>query len=255
VATPAYGTELLAGAGDGKPLPLSNFLYIGESMGAERERIVARVAPGLRVRSLAYSTSETGPLGYQCPHQQGAVHHLHEDANVVEVVDETGRPVPRGTPGELVVTPLTTSGMALFRYRLGDRGHLVTGDCDCGSAARAVVLLGRMPQSLTVDGTTFSSDQLMGGLGVLGVTRPADCQLQVLWEGHRYRVRLLLAPGTPEGITAGTVRTALRDAHQLRRVLTSRRCLAFDVERVPADQFARTQQGKIPLLHQHRMSG
>ena len=81
--------------------------------------------PDLAVRSLAYSTSETGPLGYQCRHQAGAVHHLHEDANVLEVVDEAGRPVPPGTPGELVVTPLTTSGMALLRYRLGDRGQLL----------------------------------------------------------------------------------------------------------------------------------
>ena len=69
------------------------------------------------------------PSGYQCRHQTGAVHHVHEDAIVLEVVDEAGRPVPPGTPGELVVTPLTTSGMALLRYRLGDRGQLLTGAC------------------------------------------------------------------------------------------------------------------------------
>ena len=79
-ASPAYGAELLAGARDGQPLPLRNFLFIGESLGAERERTVRSAAPDLAVRSLAYSTSETGPLGYQCRHQTGAVHHLHEDA-------------------------------------------------------------------------------------------------------------------------------------------------------------------------------
>ena len=197
VASPAYGAELLAGARDGQPLPLRNFLFIGESLGAERERTVRSAAPDLTVRSLAYSTSETGPLGYQCRHQSGAVHHLHEDANVLEVVDETGRPVPPGTPGELVVTPLTTSGMALLRYRLGDRGQLLTGACGCGSAARSVMLLGRMPNSMTVDTITFSSDHLMAALGTLGVSRPTDCQFQVLWEGHRYRVRLLLSAGHP----------------------------------------------------------
>ena len=255
MASPAYGAELLAGARDGRALPLRNFLFIGESLGAERERTVRSAAPDLAVRSLAYSTSETGPLGYQCRHQAGAVHHLHEDANVLEVVDEAGRPVPPGTPGELVVTPLTTSGMALLRYRLGDRGQLMTGACGCGSAARSVMLLGRMPNSMTVDTITFSSDHLMAALGTLGVSRPTDCQFQVLWEGHRYRVRLLLSPATPDEVTTDTVRAALRDAHELHEVIVSPRCLGFEVQRAGIDQFARTQRGKVPVLYQHGISG
>jgi phenylacetate-CoA ligase len=178
------------------------------------------------------------------------VHHLHEDASVLEVVDEAGVPVPAGTPGELVVTPLTTSGMALFRYRLGDRGRLLTGTCDCGSAARSVVLLGRMPNSMTVDTITFSSDHLMAALGTLGLSTPTDCQFQVLWEGHRYRVRLLLSPAAPQGITTDTVRTALRGAHEVHEVIASPRCLDFEVQRATTDQFARTQRGKVPVLYQ-----
>jgi phenylacetate-CoA ligase len=255
VASPAYGAELLAGARDGQPLPLRNFLFIGESLGAERERTVRSAAPDLAVRSLAYSTSETGPLGYQCRHQAGAVHHLHEDANVLEVVDEAGRPVPPGTSGELVVTPLTTSGMALLRYRLGDRGQLLTGACGCGSAARSVMLLGRMPNSMTVDTITFSSDHLMAALGTLGVSRPTDCQFQVLWEGHRYRVRLLLSPAISDGFTTDTVRAALRGAHEIHEVIVSPRCLEFEVQRAAIDQFARTQRGKVPVLYQHAISG
>lgn len=250
-ASPAYGAELLAGY----QLPLRNFLFIGESLGPERERIVRSAAPDLVVRSLAYSTSETGPVGYQCRHQTGAVHHLHEDANLVEVVDAAGRPVPPGTPGELVVTPLTTSGMALFRYRLGDRGQVLTDACRCGSAARSVLLLGRMPNSMTVDTITFSSDHLLTALESLGVSSPSDCQLQVLWDGHRYRVRLLVSPATPEGITTDAVRTALRAAHELHEVIVSPRCLDFEVQRASVDQFARTQRGKVPVLYQHGISG
>jgi phenylacetate-CoA ligase len=250
VASPAYGAELLAGAADGQPLPLRNYLFIGESLGVERERVVRSAAPDLTVRSLAYSTSETGPLGYQCRHQTGAVHHLHEDANVLEVVDETGNPLPPGTPGELVVTPLTTSGMALVRYRLGDRGQLLSGTCGCGSAARSVMLLGRMPNSMTVDTITFSSDHLLAALGAFGVSQPTDCQLQVLWEGHHYRVRLLLSPDTTDGFTTDTVRAALRGAHEIHEVIVSPRCLDFEVQRARVDQFARTPRGKVPILYQ-----
>jgi phenylacetate-CoA ligase len=253
VASPAYGAELLAGART--PLPLRTFLFIGESLGAERERTVRSAAPDLTVRSLAYSTSETGPIGYQCRHQTGAVHHIHEDAIVLEVVDESGRPVPPGTPGELLVTPLTTSGMALVRYRLGDRGQLLTDACGCGSNARSVKLLGRMPNSMTVDTITFSSDHLLAALETLGMTGPTDCQLQVLWEGHRYRVRLLVSASAPAGFTTDTVRAALRDAHEIHEVIVSPRCLDFEVQRAAIDQFARTQRGKVPVLYQHGISG
>jgi phenylacetate-CoA ligase len=246
VASPAYGAELLSG----HRLPLRNFLFIGESLGAERERVLRSAAPDLVVRSLAYSTSETGPVGYQCRHQSGAVHHLHEDANVLEIVDETGRPVRAGAPGELVVTPLTTSGMALFRYRLGDRGQLMTGRCACGSAARSVLLLGRMPSSMTVDTITFSSDHLVAALATLGVSSSTDCQLQVLWDGHKYRVRLLLSRAAPEGITTDAARTALHGAHEIHEVIVSPRCLDFEVQRADIDQFARSQRGKVPVLYQ-----
>ncbi|KAA0110631.1 phenylacetate--CoA ligase family protein [Mycolicibacterium sp. P1-5] len=252
VASPAYGTEVVAGRPD---LPLRNFLFIGESLGTERERVVRSAAPDLTVRSLAYSTSETGPIGYQCRHQSGSVHHIHEDAIVLEVVDETGRPVPAGTPGELVVTPLTTSGMALFRYRLGDRGQLVSDGCPCGSSARSVKLLGRMPNSMTVDTITFSSDHLLAALAGLGVDQPNDCQFQVLWEDHRYRVRLLLSPATPDDITTEATLAALRHAHEIHEIIVNPRCVAFEVQRVAIDQFARTQRGKVPVLYQHGITG
>lgn len=251
VASPAYGAELVAGTPD---LPLRNFLFIGESLGAERERVVRSAAPDLTVRSLAYSTSETGPIGYQCRHQSGSVHHIHEDAIVLEVVDETGRPVPAGTPGELVGTPLTTSGMALFRYRLGDRGQLLTGPCSCGSAARSVKLLGRMPNSMTVDTITFSSDHLLAALASLGVDHPSDCQFQVHWEDHRYRVRLLLSPAIPE-TTTDMVRAALLHAHEIHEIIVNPRCAAFEVQQVAIDQFARTKRGKVPVLYQHGITG
>jgi phenylacetate-CoA ligase len=117
------------------------------------------------------------------------------------------------------------------------------------------MLLGRMPNSMTVDTITFSSDHLLAALATLGVSRPTDCQLQVLWEGHRYRVRLLLSPATPDGFTTGTVRAALRGAHEIHEVIVSPRCLEFEVQRAGIDQFARTQRGKVPVLYQHGISG
>lgn len=89
VASPAYGYELVTGVDPSRLSTLRNLLYLGEAMGAERLARVRAAAPRLTVRSFAYSTSETGPIGYQCPWLDGtSTHHVHEDAMVVEIVDE-----------------------------------------------------------------------------------------------------------------------------------------------------------------------
>jgi phenylacetate-CoA ligase len=251
VAGPAYGADLVTGAPPETLRPLRQVLYLGEAMGAEREQAIAAVAPDLTVRSFAYSTSETGPIGYQCTRLGGSDHHVHEDAILLEIVDgETGEPVADGTPGEVVVTPLSSTGMALFRYRIGDRGYLRPEPCSCGSAARVLTLLGRADQTLTVDTATISSDQLMHGLATLGVGDAADCQLQVLWDFPAYRVRLLLSLRTPVGVDAAAVRAVLAGAYQLNYVLTGPRCTSFTVDRVPTSRFARTERGKVPVLYQ-----
>jgi phenylacetate-CoA ligase len=46
--------------------------------------------------------------------------NVAEDHFHVEAVDADGNPVPDGTPGELVFTTLTKTGMPLIRYRTGD---------------------------------------------------------------------------------------------------------------------------------------
>lgn len=251
VAGPAYGADLVTSAPPETLRALRHLLYLGGPMGTEREAAIAAVAPGLTVRSFAYSTSETGPIGYQCTRLGGGDHHVHEDAILLEIVDgETGAPVPDGVPGEVVVTPLSSTGMALFRYRVGDRGYLRPEPCSCGSAARVLTLLGRADQSLTVDTTTISSDQLLGALAPLGIREATDCQLQVLWDRQAYRVRLLLSPRTPTNVDVAAVRAAVSGAYQLNKVLTGPHCASFTVDRVPVTRFARTERDKVPVLYQ-----
>lgn len=122
-APPGYGVDLLTGTPPDLLASMRTYLYIGESLGASRTAALTAALPGLTVRSLAYSTTETGPIGYQCQWLSGNDHHVHEDAMVVEIVDEeTGLAVAAGEEGEVLVTPLSDTGMALFRYAIGDRG-------------------------------------------------------------------------------------------------------------------------------------
>lgn len=83
-----------------------------------------------------YGMSELG-LGaaVECEAHDG--YHLREADLYFEVIDpETGREVPEGTRGEVVVSTLTRRGMPLLRYRTGDVSRLLPGCCRCGSPSR-----------------------------------------------------------------------------------------------------------------------
>lgn len=251
VAAPAYGTELITSAPAEKLSSLHTYMYLGEAIGRARRNAILEAAPDVDVRSLSYSTNETGPIGYQCRHVDDNTHHVHEDGVVVEVVDEeSGERVPPGTIGEVVVTTLADAGMILFRYRIGDRGYFGTEACACGSAAKLLTLAGRTTQSLNVDVWVISSDQLMSGLAGLGITDPADCQLQVHWDVDTYRLRLLLSRQVADGITPERVIAAVRDKYQLLKVMTNRRCTSFTVEGVDTREFAANSRGKVPVLYE-----
>jgi phenylacetate-CoA ligase len=251
VAAPAYGTDVITSTPAEKLSSLRTYMYLGEAIGRARRKAILEAAPEVEVRSLSYSTNETGPIGYQCRHADDNTHHVHEDGVVVEVVDgESGERVPPGTTGEVVVTKLADAGMALFRYRIGDRGYLGTEACPCGSAAKLLTLAGRTTQSLNVDVWVISSDQLMSGLAELGIDDPADCQLQVHWDVASYRLRLLLSRRTADGITPENVIAAMRDKYQMLKVMTNPRCTSFTVERVDPGDFATTSRGKVPVLYE-----
>lgn len=252
VCSPSAGVKLLTEDTTGSLAAVRNFLYIGEILGESRERQLAEARPDLRVRSLSYSTSETGPIGYQCAYLTGSTHHLHEDALVVEVIDTAAGCVQSdGRVGEVVVTTLTDSGMPLLRYQVGDEGYIETGPCLCGSAARRLTLVGRVRQSVNVDSTTISQELVMERLATLGVTDPADCQFQVVRHGTDFSIRLLLSERTPPGLTSDAVFAALDGAYHMQRVFTTPSYRELTVDRVDSSRFHHTDRGKVPFFHEH----
>jgi phenylacetate-CoA ligase len=72
-----------------------------------------------------YSTTETGPIGWECG--SGRFHVLHPDVWVESV------------EGRIVVTRLRPSVLPLLRYRTEDDGAVVDESCRCGYRGRSVV--------------------------------------------------------------------------------------------------------------------
>ncbi len=79
-----------------------------------------------------YGSREMGMAGAICC-QAHAGMHLRENAVIAEIVDEAGRPLPRGERGELVITTVGMEAMPLIRYRTGDTTRILPGPCPCGS--------------------------------------------------------------------------------------------------------------------------
>jgi phenylacetate-CoA ligase len=74
--------------------------------------------------------TEVGAFAFEC--QSGAV-HVNENEFIAEVLDpNTGRAVPEGKKGELVITNLGRIGSPVIRYKTGDLVQPSYQPCPCG---------------------------------------------------------------------------------------------------------------------------
>ena len=70
-----------------------------------------------------YGSREVSDIAWELPGLKGL--WAPPWANFIEVVDESGEPVPAGTEGNILITCLTNYAMPLVRYWIGDRGALL----------------------------------------------------------------------------------------------------------------------------------
>ena len=98
----------------------------------------------------AYGTADVGCVAYECPETSGM--HIHFDA-IVEIVDPgTGRVVPNGEPGEVVVTR-NNMIYPLVRFGTGDLSSIEDVACACGrTTPRLTRIMGRVDQLTKVKG-------------------------------------------------------------------------------------------------------
>ena len=83
--------------------------------------------------------------------------HIREADLYAEIVHPvTGKPVPDGQQGEVVITTLTRLGMPMIRYRTGDISAIEPGICPCGSPLRRLKQIRmRKHLAMNIDGETI----------------------------------------------------------------------------------------------------
>lgn len=96
-----------------------------------------------------YGSRECGLGGaVTCPAFSGM--HLRENHIIPEIVDETGRVLPEGEYGELVITTIGLEAMPLIRYRTGDFTRLLP-PCPCGGITRRIDTVSRREGEISME--------------------------------------------------------------------------------------------------------
>lgn len=128
----------------------------GEKM---RKRIAAEL--GVQLYDIYGLTEVYGPgIAMSCEYECGM--HYWDDYLYFEIVDpKTGKNVPDGEIGELVITTLRKQGAPLIRYRTHDLTRFLPGECKCGSKfPRIDTLIGRTDDMVKVKGVNIFPSQI-----------------------------------------------------------------------------------------------
>lgn len=216
IGMPSYLTALIE-AYDAGQAPerwrLDKALVTAEPLPPElRTRLRARVPVVL----MAYGTAEVGLIGYETEPDAGLV---VEESTYVEICDpETGRPMPAGEPGEVVVTVTREEGYPLVRFGTGDVSRWI--DASDGGIRLAGVL-GRVGAAVKVRGMFVHPHQAASVRAALAADGVADARFVVEPDGATERLVLeaVLAEGTDEAAVADVAERRCRGELRVRPAL------------------------------------
>ncbi|MBR0051627.1 MAG: phenylacetate--CoA ligase [Firmicutes bacterium] len=134
-------------------------------IGSERwgEKMRKRIADslGIELYDIYGLTEIYGPgIGINCKYETGM--HYWDDYLYIEIIDPvTGKNVPDGEMGEVVITTLVKEGAPLIRYRTHDLSRILPGECPCGSRfPRLDTIMGRSDDMIKIKGVNVFPSQI-----------------------------------------------------------------------------------------------
>jgi len=178
--------------------------YGGDAM-SEADRRLIEERHGVPVFS-SYQSCEFLRIAFQCERREGF--HVSTDHVAVRVVDEDGRDVAFGTPGEVVISNLVNRATVLLNYRLGDRVTLGEGPCACGRTLPVISALDGRSEDLLIraDGERVHESLVLRR--VYGVPGLSNVEL-VQHAPDRVDANMVIAPGADAAHAVAGLRIAL----------------------------------------------
>ena len=152
---------------------LKTLILIGETID-ERDRQLLERELHVKVWT-HYGLSEVpGPaIAFECEIHEGL--HINEDHFLPEIIDPaTGKVLPKGHIGELVLTTLTTRAFPLIRFKTGDQAKIIDNGCACGRTFCRIDWRGaRTDDLINIDGIKMHKKQIQQSIQVL-LNLPSD---------------------------------------------------------------------------------
>ena len=181
-------------------------------IGSERwgEKMRKRIANelGVELYDIYGLTEIYGPgIAMSCDYQCGM--HYWDDYLYFEIIDpKTGKVVPDGEIGELVITTLRKQGAPLIRYRTHDLTRFVQGECKCGNPhPRIDTLIGRTDDMIKVKGVNIFPGQIDD---ILKEAEGVSSEYQVMIDHLNGRDIMTLFVEGEKGIDKAKVETDLK---------------------------------------------
>ena len=133
----------------------------GSERWSEKKRKYIKEKLGIELYDIYGLTEIYGPgIGISCDTQNGM--HYWDDYVYIEIIDpKTGKTLPDGEEGEIVITTLVKEGAPLIRFRTHDISRIIPGECPCGRKhPRLDIIKGRSDDMFKVHGVNMFPSQV-----------------------------------------------------------------------------------------------
>lgn len=133
----------------------------GSERWSEKMRSYIHDELGVELYDIYGLTEIYGPgIGINCEHEAGI--HYWDDYIYIEIIDpKTGKTVPDGEEGEIVITTLVKEGAPLIRFRTHDISRIIPEKCSCGREyPRIDIIKGRSDDMFKVHGVNMFPSQV-----------------------------------------------------------------------------------------------
>lgn len=133
----------------------------GSERWSEKKREYIKEKLGIELYDIYGLTEIYGPgIGISCDAQDGM--HYWDDYIYIEIIDpKTGKTLPDGEEGEIVITTLVKEGAPLIRFRTHDISRIIPGECPCGRKhPRLDIIKGRSDDMFKVHGVNMFPSQV-----------------------------------------------------------------------------------------------
>ncbi|MCR5118127.1 MAG: phenylacetate--CoA ligase [Lachnospiraceae bacterium] len=218
---------------------------IGSERWSEKKRAYIHDKLGIELYDIYGLTEIYGPgIGINCDKQTGM--HYWDDYLYIEIIDPvTGKPVPDGEEGEIVITTLVKEGAPLIRFRTHDLSRIIPGDCPCGSKhPRLDIIRGRSDDMFKVHGVNMFPSQVEELLGTIdGVS--SEYQIDIAHDDEVNRDVILITAEAEGRVNFEKTGKLIKEAFKSKINVTPR------VTVVPVGTLPRSEK-KTKRVYDHR---